>query len=271
MYDIVCLTETKLDNLDIIEDKEFIFLYKNRKKISNYKSGGIALGYKKELENFIIPVETDSSFVFWFSVKKDFLELKKDLIFGIIYIPPENTIYTSTDAFSEIELEYQKFNKNSNYICLVGDFNSRTANFIDFYEDLELSELETNNLDVNEFSDVHILDELCIPRYRNSPDNIVNSYGRKSLEFCKNNNLFILNGRIGKDKTGRPTSKKSSVIDYMITTAHFFKLINDFEILDFSKLFSDIHSPLSIILSSKIENCRLIDSSENKNSPNIGK
>ena len=45
-FDIVCFQETKLDDIDIIDCENFIFKYKNRKKISNYKSGGIAIGYK---------------------------------------------------------------------------------------------------------------------------------------------------------------------------------------------------------------------------------
>jgi hypothetical protein len=54
--------------------------------------------------------------------------------------------------------------------------------------------------------------------------------------------MFILNGRIGKDKIGRLTSRSLSVVDY------FLKNVNDFEVLDFSKFFSDVHSPLHLSL-----------------------
>jgi len=97
---------------------------------------------------------------------------------------------------------------------------------------------------------------LNIQRVRNSPDNVVNGYGRKFLEFCKNNQMFILNGRIGKDKIGRPTSRNLSVVDYIISTAYFLKNVNDFEVLDFSKLFSDVHSPLHLSL---YKNCSSMD------------
>ncbi|CAG2215468.1 unnamed protein product [Mytilus edulis] len=91
-----------------------------------------------------------------------------------------------------------------------------------------------------------MLDDLNIPRTRNNPDKVVNCYGRKFLEFCKNNKVFILNGRVGQDVIGRPTSRSNSVIDYIICTSHFLRCVSNFEILEFSKLFSDVHSPLKL-------------------------
>ena len=82
---------------------------------------------------------------------------------------------------------------------MVGDFNSRTAKLLDFYESNKF-------IYTNEFYDVYILDDLDIPRLRNNPDNIVNTNGRKLISFCKNDNMFVLNGRVGKDHSGKPTS-----------------------------------------------------------------
>ena len=45
-------------------------------------------------------------------------------VFGIVYIPQE---YTSDDVFRQIENEYLNFSVNYSNICLLGDFNSRTA------------------------------------------------------------------------------------------------------------------------------------------------
>ncbi|CAC5400997.1 unnamed protein product [Mytilus coruscus] len=47
---------------------------------------------------------------------------------------------------------------------------------------------------------VDIFDNLDIPKQRTSPDNYVNSFGRKLINFCKNNNMFILNGRLFVDR-----------------------------------------------------------------------
>ena len=77
-----------------------------RKKISSPRSGGIARDYRNYLENFTTPIDIDSPYVLWFSIKKEMFNLLQNVIFGIIYILPENTRYTSDDAISEIELEF---------------------------------------------------------------------------------------------------------------------------------------------------------------------
>ncbi|CAG2186516.1 unnamed protein product [Mytilus edulis] len=247
-HDIVCLTETKLDDVDEINCDNFIFHYKNRKKLANHKSGGIALGFKKYLDKYIKYIQSDCQFVLWFSIDKKVLDLPKDAIFGIIYIPPINTSYTSEDAFTEIEFELQNFCSKTNYITMLGDFNSRTGNLSDFYNIDKDSSFENNFTDYNELSDVDVLDELGIPRLRNSIDTVVNGYGRKFIDFCKNNRMFILNGRLEENKTGSPTSRNSSVIDYALSSTHFLYNICKLEVLNFCKLFSDVHSPLSLQL-----------------------
>ncbi|CAC5376978.1 unnamed protein product [Mytilus coruscus] len=115
-----------------------------------------------------------------------------------------NTNYTSEEAFNDIELELQRFPEKSDYIILVGDFNSRTANLSDFYDEDDIDDFVIDNLtDQSDYTDLYMLDDLNISRTRNNPDKVVNCYGRKFLEFCKNNEVFILNGRVGQDVIGR--------------------------------------------------------------------
>ena len=72
------------------------------------------------------------------------------------------------------------------------------------------------------------------------------------LDLCKGNDLFIINGRIENDKViGKLTCKNSSVVDYGISSVDFFKHIANFSICQFSKLFSDVHSPISLSLKSE--------------------
>ncbi|CAG2240499.1 unnamed protein product [Mytilus edulis] len=182
-------------------------------------SGGIALGYRKYLEKYIKPIETECKFVYWFTIDKKVLNLSENVFIGIVYIPPVNTNYTSEEAFNEIEIELQRFSEKSDYIILVGDFNSRTANLPDFYDEDDIDDFVIDNLtDQSDYTDVYMLDDLNIPRTRNNPDKVVNCYGRKFLEFCKNNKVFILT----------------------------VECVSNFEILEFSKLFSDVHSPLKL-------------------------
>jgi hypothetical protein len=78
-------------------------------------------------------------------------------------------------------------------------------------------------------------------------DHRKNYFGNLLLEFCKYNNMFICNSRMCNDKgVGKFTSKDASVVDYVIGSISFLKLVQKFSVLDSSKLFSDIHTPLSL-------------------------
>ena len=50
------------------------------------------------------------------------------------------------------------------------------------------------------------------------------NYGYKLLSLCKNNNLYIANGRSGLDKgVGKLTCKNTSLIDYMLCSSNVFR------------------------------------------------
>ena len=90
---------------------------------------------------------------------------------------------------------------------------------------------------------------LDIPRERTTSDKGRNNYGKKLLEFCKYNGFFILNGRIGEDRNkGRLTCKNVSTVDFCISNSNLLKYFENFEVLDFCSLYSDVHSPLEITL-----------------------
>ena len=113
-------------------------------------------------------------------VSSDLVNLDQDIIFGIVYIPPENTVYSSQDAFREIENEYNNFSINYKYmyISLIGDFNGRTADEDDFF-----FSSENHGYDATRYieNDVLTLDELHIPRKRSNSHPIKNGYGKKNL------------------------------------------------------------------------------------------
>jgi hypothetical protein len=176
-------------------------------------------------------LNTESSFVFWFKISKELLGLDEDVIFCIIYIPPEYTVYSFIDAFSEIENEYLTLQRNYKYIVLNGDFNGRTANEPDY----KFIEENLFNIDLPELFDVNrvnILEELNIPVNRTSQDIVKNQYGNRLLELCKCNDLFIVNGRIGGDKNiGKLTCKTCSIVDYVISSVDFLEYIVDMDVL----------------------------------------
>ena len=206
-------------------------------KISNHRSGGIALDYRNYLENFITPIDTDCPYVYYGLVlrKKYFICCK--MLYSVLFIYSLKTL----DIHQMMQYQKQNLNffnlmKKTDYICQVGDFNSRTAKLLDFNEVEESYEF----IYTNEIYDVYILDDLDILRLRNNPDDIVHNYGRKLISFCKNNNMLVLNGRVRKDQSSNPTSENNIILDYAISSAHLLRKVEDFEILEFSKLFSDI-------------------------------
>ena len=94
-----------------------------------------------------------------------------------------------------------------------------------------------------------------IPLSRNSTDESMNSFGYSLLELCSNNNLFILNRRIGNDfRNPSLTCKNKSTIDYFISSAYVFPIIKNLQVREFSSLYSDAHCPVSCTCSLNVRN-----------------
>ncbi|CAG2247120.1 unnamed protein product [Mytilus edulis] len=245
-HEIVCLVETKTDDIDVINLPGYEFKMKNRKKVTKTRSGGITVGYKEHLKTMIEIIDTECKYVMWFQVNGKAFNLDKPVVFGVVYIPPEYTRYSSDEAVNEIEQEFLRFSNISNYICLLGDFNARTGCDDDF---VIINEDEHGDNNLSDFIEnpINALEALSIPTKRESMDKGKNRYGNMLLNFCKGNGVFILNGRLGRDQNiGRFTCRNASVVDYCISTPELLKTFKDFEVLDSSKLLSDVHNPLSI-------------------------
>jgi hypothetical protein len=128
------------------------------------RSGGIILAYKNEYEKYISELPKEYNFIFWFKISKELTGYDEVSIHGIVYIPPANFKYASIDALSEIENKLQNVRKNYKYVCLHGDYNSRTSeesDFIDF--DRELCNNENVEHLFIDLSNVYMLEELGIP------------------------------------------------------------------------------------------------------------
>ena len=232
---------------------------KNRKKMSNRRSGGIVLAFKENLNSFIEIIDTESKYILWFKYSGKLLNANEPVIFGIVYIPPESSKYSSDEAFAEIEQEYLSLSTKTKHICLMGDFNARTASDNDF---VVLDDNVHSEINVNEYiyNNVDILENLDIPLIRKSKDCTKNRYGNLLLNFCKGNSLFIVNSRVGQDQgLGKFTCKNSSVVDYCIVSPELFKVLKEFEILEYCNLYSDVHSPIHFILN--LENITQVQTS----------
>ncbi|CAG2236220.1 DBP7 [Mytilus edulis] len=138
--------------------------------------------------------------------------MPSDLLFGIVYIPPENSVYGSVDIFDEILEKIIDITVNKNYqVCLLGDFNAHTGTHDDF-------------IIVNDT----ILDSLLIDE--------------NSRKYMNSINALISNDQL----VGAVTTSKNTLIDYAIVSPMLFKCISYFNIENFDPILSDIHCPVVI-------------------------
>ena len=246
-FDIICIQESRLDDVDQITVPGYKIFMHNRKQIARYRSGGIALLVKDEFVPFIHVHKSQNKLVLWFEISKQILHINENLICGVIYIPPHASKYAHSDPYLELQNEVDRICVKSNHVLLLGDFNSRSANLCDYIKcDEFISEVHGNDLLYAENMYMfQVLECNNIKLNRHNLDKSTNAYGYQMVEFCKNNNLFILNGRLDFESP-KLTCKNASTVDYMISSANNFPIISSFEVLEFDALYSDAHCPLAI-------------------------
>ena len=133
-YDIIGLQETKTDLTDTIHIDGFKTHIFNRKKLSRYRSGGIALFIKDKISSYVsIDTNTNCKLIQFFTISSKIVKLSnnEDLKCGIIYIPPSGSRYRHEDPYSELQSELFRYCENNSNILLFGDYNSRVSNISD--------------------------------------------------------------------------------------------------------------------------------------------
>ena len=83
---------------------------------------------------------------------------------------------------------------------------------------------------------------------RNNEDKCLNTYGKLLLEMCKSKKLIIVKGRIGDNLSGKFTWKGLSTVDSFLCDYSIFKFVSNMQVLEHSKLFSDVHTPIVLYL-----------------------
>lgn len=149
----------------------------------------------KTYEKYVRNIEISCEFGIFLKVKKEFLQLDKDLILSCMYLPPQGSPFydelqvNGIDLFEDVFVTL--FSQFSDcYFLTMGDLNCRTGNLPDF-------EIFENNVDMlDQFEDM--FDNFNEPR--SSSDIHVTSLGRRLLSFCQLYSIYILNGRVGGDK-----------------------------------------------------------------------
>jgi len=124
-FDVIGFQETKTDSLDSINLENFTLLFKHRKYVARKKSGGLCIAIRNDLLPFISVIETDCNLVLWFTLSKKNTKAG-DILYGVVYLPPENSSYAPDDPFTLLQNEIDSHTKFFEKICLFGDFNCRT-------------------------------------------------------------------------------------------------------------------------------------------------
>ena len=186
-------------------------------------------------------------------IDKKLLCLDENCIFGAVYVPPESSIYFNKDEFANFENEITRFCSTHKYVLLAVDFNARTSTMREYTQKVHCGfdfDSETSDF----FSKSSTLEKYGIPLSRQSQDIHTNNHGYTLTYLCKNNNLFILNGRLDGDNTGNFTFRKTSVIDYVIASTDMFQFLRRFVVKETDPIFSDGHCALSCTFSQCLPN-----------------
>jgi len=175
-------------------------------------------------------------------------KLDKDVLVGVVYIPPECTSHSSQETFNDIDFDISYFSRLYKYISLPGNSNARIAELNDF-------SVFTENYFPNE--DKYLLEKCTsfladsnLPLKKHWLDKGQNKSGKLLINLCKGQSFFIMNGRVRNIRyIGELTYRNAGAVDYFICTPDFIKYIDALIVLDLSpikKTYSDVHTPLSI-------------------------
>ena len=240
MFDIFCITESKVSKGNNINNYSVFNLNKSKKYplpgihgLQVYIKDGIA-GQCCQIDDIDFLCES----VLWIKISNDF-------ILGALYIPHQGSKYYCSQFFDDIALDICSIRKSYELpLMLIGDFNSRTG----VLNDIMLHETCDDVLDISNFIFPNILNIfqcLNVPINIISKDKTVNNNGKDLIDLCQCHELCIINGRFGDDKNiGNTTCDDKSVVDYVLCTPELLENITHFTVDSFDPLLSDKHKPI---------------------------
>ena len=151
-----------------------------------------------------------------------------------VYVPSLQSRFYNNDEFECFETEVTEMCGKFDTVLLCVDFNAQTAELPDYTTSEDLSEfLYFDNITTSYYDQKSAMETNSININRKSCDKKKNNHGYKLVDMCKNNNIFILNGRYGNDNhTGKVTFCGISLIDYVISSLNAYDFLTDFNVIE---------------------------------------
>jgi hypothetical protein len=176
---------------------------------------------KDHLADFIKKVKITPYYI-WVTIDQAlFHNIKKSVKVCVAYNPPENSKYCNKDLYEELATDLLKKSTSDQPVILIGDFNSRTGDLVDF-ENTDDKHIE------------YTIGRRTFPKPRQNQDKTANNMGQKLVEFCKAYDLQILNGRSIGDSTGSfsfyDSKQGASAIDLAIASDPIIKRVKTFSV-----------------------------------------
>ena len=180
--------------------------------------GGILVCISKEICHLVNLTHENS--LAWIHINNNQPHNNNSIHIGGVYMPTEASPYFNynIDNFEYLEETVLSLSKTG-HVILCGDLNARTADLVDFVP---------NGSVIGDIMPEILVDE----SYRSNVDTVVNSHGKRLLEFCKTTGIQIQNGRKTLSKFTCYRHNGESVVDYLLASASTATKISNFQILD---------------------------------------
>ena len=79
-YDVIGLTETKVDDADNISIPGYVIYAKNRHTLSKTRSGGILVAVRDNIVKYVHVIRTDCKYVLWFKINRILFDTVEDVV-----------------------------------------------------------------------------------------------------------------------------------------------------------------------------------------------
>ena len=103
-FDILCCSETKTDDTDVISILGYDCIMQSRKQKFTRRSGGLCIFVKREICKHIKIIDTSSDYILWINISSKLTNLNEDMLLGALYIPPTQSKYLNDDEFMTLEI-----------------------------------------------------------------------------------------------------------------------------------------------------------------------